>query len=89
MGMLSAVMQNASTISASMECCLRTNLMPSFRLVNIDSAVGAGKNRVVIIKRETIGARNDSAFSPKHHFSPSFAKAKPASAGPIVTATLN
>ena len=45
MGMASAVMQNASTISASIEGCLRTNLMPSFRLVNIDSVVGTGLKR--------------------------------------------
>ena len=32
-----------------------------------------------------IGARNDSAFNPKHQFSPNFASASPPSAGPIVT----
>jgi hypothetical protein len=36
-----------------------------------------------------MGARKESAFSPKHHFSPNFAKAWPASAGPMVTAMLN
>ena len=39
MGMLSAVMQNARTIKASIEPCLRTKLMPCFRLLNIDSFV--------------------------------------------------
>ena len=38
---------------------------------------------------ETMGARKESAFKPKHHFSPSFAKACPARAGPTITATLN
>ena len=45
MGMASAVMQNASTISASIAGCLRTNLMPSFRLVNIESEVASGRKR--------------------------------------------
>src|SRR5271165_5776947 len=89
MGILKAVMQNASTMSASIEFCLRTNLMPSLRLVNIDSVVLSGRKRVVISKSETMGARKESAFNPKHHFSPNFAKAIPASAGPIVTARLN
>src|ERR1039458_7449630 len=89
MGMLNAVMQNASTISASMEPCLRTNLIPSFKLVNIDSVVLTGKNRLVMSNSETMGAKNESAFKPKHHFSPNFARAMPASAGPMVTARLN
>ncbi len=89
MGMLKAVMQNASTISASMEPCLRTNLIPSFKLVNIDSVVLTGKKRLVISKSETMGARKESAFKPKHHVSPNFARAMPASAGPMVTARLN
>ena len=59
-----------------------TNLMPCFRLLNIDSVVLSGRNRVVIMDSEMIGARNESAFSPKHHFSPNFANACPASAGP-------
>ena len=75
MGMLKAVMQNASTISASMEFCWRTNLMPCFRLPNIDSVVFSGRNRAEMMESEMIGARKESAFSPKHHFSPSFAKA--------------
>ena len=89
MGMLKAVMQKASTMSASMEPCLRTNLMPCLRLVNIDSVVLSGRKRVVISKRDMMGARKESAFNPKHHFSPNFAKAIPASAGPTVTARLN
>src|SRR5579862_7078913 len=89
MGMLSAVMENARTISASIEFCLRTNFMPSFRLVNIDSVVVCGRNRVVMIDSEMMGARKDIAFRPKHHFSPSLANAWPASAGPMVTAMLN
>lgn len=36
-----------------------------------------------------IGARKESAFRPKHHCSPNFANACPASAGPIVTPVLN
>ena len=82
-------MQNASSVSASIEPCLRTNLIPCFRLLNIDSVVVAGRYRAAIIDSEIIGARNESALSPKHHFSPSFASACPASAGPIVTAMLN
>src|SRR6516164_7318723 len=35
------------------------------------------------------GARNDSAFKPKHHFSPNRARVNPPRAGPIVTARLN
>ena len=43
MGILNAVMQNASKVSATMEPCLRTNPMPCFRLLNIDSVVVAGR----------------------------------------------
>ena len=43
MGMPNAVMQKARTISASIEVCLRTKLMPCFRLVNIDSVVFSGQ----------------------------------------------
>ena len=42
-----------------------------------------------MIDSDTMGARKESAFNPKHHFSPSLAKACPASAGPTMTATLN
>ena len=42
-----------------------------------------------MIDSEMIGARKESAFNPKHHFSPSLASACPASAGPTMTATLN
>ena len=87
--MLNAVMQNASSVSASMEPCLRTNLMPCFKLLKIDSVVITGRYGAVIIDSEMIGAKNETAFSPKHHFSPNFASACPASAGPIVTAMLN
>src|SRR6202451_611832 len=41
------------------------------------------------MEREMTGARKESAFSPKHHGSPNFANACPASAGPIVIAILN
>src|SRR5580765_4385964 len=83
MGMLKAVMQKASTISASMDPCWRTNLMPCFRLLKIDSVVFSGRYRAVMMVREMIGARKESAFRPKHHCSPNFANACPASAGPI------
>ena len=63
--------------------------MPCFRLVKIDSVVFSGRKRARMIESDTIGARKDSAFSPKHHFSPSLAKVCPASAGPTMTATLN
>src|SRR5579863_6202440 len=63
--------------------------MPCFKLANMDSVVFTGRKRVLIIKSEIMGARNDSAFRPKHHFSPSLAKACPARAGPSMTATLN
>ena len=75
MGMLRAVMQNANTMSASMQFCWRTNLMPCFRLLKIDSVVVSGRNRAEMIESEMIGARKESAFNPKHHFSPNFAKA--------------
>ena len=75
MGMPRAVMQKASTIRASIEPCLRTKWIPCFRLASIDSVVFWGRKRVVIIDSEMIGARNESAFRPKHHFSPSFARA--------------
>src|ERR1700692_649413 len=55
----------------------------------MDSVVFTGRKRAVIIDSEMMGARKEIAFKPKHHFSPSFAKAWPASAGPIITATLN
>ena len=87
--MAKEVMQKASTISASIEFCLRAKRMPCLRLVNIDSVVFTGRKRAVMIDSEMIGARKESAFRPKHHFSPSFAKACPASAGPTMTATLN
>ncbi len=77
MGILKAVMQKASRISASMEFCRRTKRMPSFMLLNIDSVVRSGRYRAAISESEITGARKDSAFSPKHHFSPSFANAKP------------
>src|SRR5437588_13042143 len=89
MGMLKAVIQNARTVSASMEFCWRTYLIPCFRLLKIDSLDFCGRNRVEIIESEMIGARKETALSPKHHFSPSFARAWPASAGPMVTAILN
>ena len=63
--------------------------MPCFKLPKIDSVVFFGKYRAVIKESEMIGARNESAFNPKHHCSPNFANACPASAGPIVTAALN
>ena len=77
MGMLNAVMQKANTISASMEFCLRTKRMPCFRLLNIDSVVVSGRNRAEMMESEMTGARKESAFSPKHHFSPNFASAMP------------
>ena len=89
MGILKAVMQKANTISASMDFCLRTKRMPCFRLLKIDSVVLSGKYRAEMMESEMIGARKESALSPKHHFSPNFAKAMPASAGPMVTAMLN
>ena len=46
MGMVKAVMQKASKISASMESCRRRNLIPCFRLANIDSVGFSGTNRV-------------------------------------------
>ena len=48
-----------------------------------------GQEAGVIRESEMMGARNERAFRPKHHFSPSFASACPASAGPTMTATLN
>src|ERR1700692_471543 len=55
----------------------------------MDSVVFTGRKRAEIIDKEIIGARKERAFKPKHHFSPNFAKACPASAGPTMTATLN
>ena len=89
MGMVKAVMQKASKISASMESCRRRNLIPCFRLANIDSVGFSGTNRAAIMESEMTGATKEIAFSPKHHFSPSFANARPASAGPTVMAMLN
>ena len=63
--------------------------MPCFKLLSIESVVFCGKNRVVISDSVMIGATKDSAFSPKHHFSPRRARVIPPSAGPIVTARLN
>ncbi len=63
--------------------------MPCFRLLKIESVVVSGRNRAEMIESEMTGARKESAFSPKHHFSPNFANARPASAGPMVTAKLN
>src|SRR5947209_6191593 len=65
------------------------NLIPCFRLLRIESVVGGGKNRAEIIQSVIIGARNDSALSPKHQVSPTLASVSPASAGPTVTAMLN
>ena len=48
----------------------------------MDSVVFTGRKRAVMSESEMIGARKESAFKPKHHFSPSLAKACPASAGP-------
>src|SRR5579863_831589 len=89
MGMLKEVMQNASTISASIDPCCRTNRIPCFRLPMIDSVVFAGRYRAVIMESEMTGARKEIAFRPKHQDSPSLASACPASAGPIVTAVLH
>src|SRR5579862_7281356 len=88
-GMLKNVMMNANTVRASIELCRRRNWMPCFRLLKIDSVVGAGRNLAVISDSEMIGARNDTALSPKHHLSPSLASVIPASEGPMVTARLN
>src|ERR1039458_7294740 len=82
-------MQKASKINASIEFCLRANRIPCFKLANIVSVVFIGRKRALMSESEMIGARKDNAFSPKHHFSPSLAKACPASAGPTMTATLN
>src|SRR5579863_8784784 len=65
------------------------NLMPWARLRNMVSVVGGGRKRAEIIESEMIGARNEIAFNPKHHVSPSLARVIPASAGPTVTARLN
>ncbi len=89
MGMPRAVMQKASTIRASIEDCLRANWMPCFRLLNIVSVVFTGRKRALMIDSEMIGARKESEFRPKHQLSPSLARACPARAGPIMTATLN
>src|SRR5580658_7418190 len=87
--MLNPVMQNARIIKASMEPCWRVKRIPCFRLAKTESVVFDGRKRAEIIESDMIGARNDSAFNPKHHVSPSFAKVWPASAGPTMTATLN
>ena len=88
--MLSAVMQNASTIRASIEACLRTNLNALLEAGETSTRWSlCGRKRAVMIDSDMIGARKETAFSPKHHFSPRFARACPASAGPTMTATLN
>src|SRR5215467_10339423 len=63
--------------------------MPCTRLRNIDSLGTSGTDWAEIIESVIIGARNEIAFRPKHHFSPSLASVIPANAGPIVTARLN
>ena len=53
------------------------------------SVVFSGRKRTFSINRETIGARNDSVLSAKHHVSPSACSAQPPKAGPTITAALN
>src|SRR5215467_13107035 len=63
--------------------------MPCRRLSNIDSLVASGTDCAEMIERVMIGAKNEIAFRPKHHFSPSRASVIPPNAGPTVTARLN
>src|SRR5215469_3335715 len=65
------------------------NFIPCTRLWNIDSLVASGTNCAEIIDSVMIGAKNEIAFRPKHHFSPNLASVIPPNAGPIVTARLN
>ena len=71
--MLNAVMQECQHDQGFHRSLLRTKSIPCFKLPNMCLSSFLGKNLAVMIESEMTGARNDNAFSPKHHFSPSLA----------------
>ena len=62
---------------------------PSFMLDRIESPVFWGRNRMVRIDSEMIGAKKDRPLRPKHQALPSLTKAMPPKVGPMMVARLN
>src|SRR5947209_2103072 len=87
--MLRPVTKNASTVRLTKDERSPMNARPCLRLRNTESVVFAGTKRLEMSDRVSIGARKDTALSPKHHDSPNFDNASPARAGPTVIAILN
>ena len=88
-GIASAVMQNAISMSVSIAPCLRIKPIPCFMPVRIESPVCGGLKLICRRSSEIITATKDSEFNPKHHADPAYFSANPPSTGPITRARLN
>ena len=80
-GKASKVIEEASTISASMAPCSRMKRMPSFMLVKTDSRLLVGTKCGWMINSEMMTAMNEMPFSEKHQDAPS-TSATPPRVGP-------